>query len=670
MAQVEFEYKGITTTINCKEDEKMVDICNNFINQSKLKENDSNFLYDVRIGTQFNNNLTFKQLASDSNEENKKLMVFVNDNREKICDNSKSKAKNIICPECNENIKIDIKNNGINLFGCKNNHMINNISLNEFEKTQMINLNEIKCGICKEKSKANSENNEFYKCYECNLNLCPSCKQEHDNNHNKYDFDKTNFICMKHNQSFNSYCKTCKANICQLCDKEHIEHDIISFSKIAQDKSNLLKKLEEMRTSLDIFTNNINKILEIINSIKSNAENCYKLEEYLVTNYNKNETNYEILYNIEKLINYNNGIIKDINSINKESQLENKFNKILTMHNKNNINENNQINLVVKIEKEDIGKEIYFLDNTDGDLYINGKWENHSHDFLKELDDSNVELYINKKKYPYQKYFIPKKEGTFEIVLKLNINPKDCSFMFCKCTNLINIDLSSFDTKNVINLGSMFNGCSNLANIDLSKFNTKNATIMGGMFYNCSKLEKIDLSSFCTENVTTMGGMFLGCSKLTFINLKSFDTKNVTDMNGMFYECFNLEKIDLSSFDTKNVKNMSYMFYKCSKLTNMNLKSFNTENVGDMNCMFYNCSSLEKIDLSSFDTKKVTNMNGMFHGCSNLMKIDLSSFNTKNVSNMGGMFDSCYKLEEIKLNKNSYEKIKFYVDEDNVKILV
>ena len=165
MAQVEFEYKGITTTINCKEDEKMVDICNNFINQSKLKENDSNFLYDVRIGTQFNNNLTFKQLANESKEENKKLVIFVNDNREKICDNSKSKSKNIICPECNENIKIDIKNNGINLFGCKNNHMINNISLNEFEKTQMINLNEIKCGICKEKSKANSENNEFYKCY-------------------------------------------------------------------------------------------------------------------------------------------------------------------------------------------------------------------------------------------------------------------------------------------------------------------------------------------------------------------------------------------------------------------------------------------------------------------------------------------------------------------------
>jgi surface protein len=88
-----------------------------------------------------------------------------------------------------------------------------------------------------------------------------------------------------------------------------------------------------------------------------------------------------------------------------------------------------------------------------------------------------------------------------------------------------------------------------------------------------------------------------------------------------------------------------------------------------MNGMFYNCSNLEKIDLSSFDTRKVANMSDMFHGCSNLIKIDLSSFNTKKVTNMGHMFDNCYKLTEIKLNKNSYEKIKFYVNEDAVKII-
>ena len=670
MAQVEFQYKGNTTTIECKEDQKMIDICKNFINQSKLNENNTNFLYDVLIGTQFNKNLTFEQLANDSDKENKKLVVLVKDAKEKSCDNSKIKSKNIICPKCNESIRIDIKNNSINLFGCKNNHSIDKISLDEFEKTQMINLNEIKCGACKENNRANAENNEFYKCYECNLNLCSSCKKQHDNTHNIYDYDKSNFICMKHNQPFNKYCKNCNTNICQVCENDHFGHEILPFITIAKDKNNLLKKLEELKTSLNIFINDINKITEIINSIKSNMENCYKLEEYLINNYNKNETNYEMLYNIDKLINYNNIILKDINSINNESKIENKFGKILSMYNKNNTNENNQINLLVKIEKEDINKHIYFLDNTAGDLYINGKWESHYHDFLKELNDSNVELFINKTKFEYQKFFKPEKEGNYEIILKLNTNIKDCGFMFYNCSNLINIDLSSFDTKNVINMGGMFYGCSNLANIDLSTFCTKNVNNMGGMFYNCSKLEKIDLSSFYTDKVTTMGGMFLGCSNLTFINLSSFNTKNVTDMNGMFYNCFNLEKINLFSFNTEKVNNMSYMFYKCYKLTNINLSSFNTRNVNDMNGMFYNCSNLEKIDLSSFDTRKVANMSDMFHGCSNLIKIDLSSFNTKKVTNMGHMFDNCDKLTEIKLNKNSYEKIKFYVNEGDVKIIV
>ena len=41
------------------------------------------------------------------------------------------------------------------------------------------------------------------------------------------------------------------------------------------------------------------------------------------------------------------------------------------------------------------------------------------------------------------------------------------------CSKLKNIDLSSFDTKNVNNMSSMFIHCSNLTNMDLSSFDTK-----------------------------------------------------------------------------------------------------------------------------------------------------------------------------------------------------
>ena len=48
--------------------------------------------------------------------------------------NTKVRAKNIICPKCSENIKIKkIENYKLDLFECKNNHKYN-ISINELEK--------------------------------------------------------------------------------------------------------------------------------------------------------------------------------------------------------------------------------------------------------------------------------------------------------------------------------------------------------------------------------------------------------------------------------------------------------------------------------------------------------------------------------------------------------
>ena len=45
------------------------------------------------------------------------------------------KSKNIICPECKENIKMDIIDYKINIYECKNGHKKENILLNEFEET-------------------------------------------------------------------------------------------------------------------------------------------------------------------------------------------------------------------------------------------------------------------------------------------------------------------------------------------------------------------------------------------------------------------------------------------------------------------------------------------------------------------------------------------------------
>ena len=62
------------------------------------------------------------------------------------------------------------------------------------------------------------------------------------------------------------------------------------------------------------------------------------------------------------------------------------------------------------------------------------------------------------------------------------------SYMFYNCGKLYNLDLYSFNTKNVINMSKMFYNCKNLNNLDLSSFDTKNVTAANGIFYGCGKI--------------------------------------------------------------------------------------------------------------------------------------------------------------------------------------
>jgi hypothetical protein len=85
----------------------------------------------------------------------------------------------------------------------------------------------------------------------------------------------------------------------------------------------------------------------------------------------------------------------------------------------------------IKIANEDINEDIYFLDNTDGGKDDEGI--KHYHDNLKELNESNTELYINDKKYKFCKFCKFSKEGIYHIKLKFQIEIKDCSYMFFEC---------------------------------------------------------------------------------------------------------------------------------------------------------------------------------------------------------------------------------------------
>lgn len=104
------------------------------------------------------------------------------------------------------------------------------------------------------------------------------------------------------------------------------------------------------------------------------------------------------------------------------------------------------------------------------------------------------------------------------------------------------------------------------------------------------KLRKIDLSSFNTENVVSMEFMFYDCVNLTDLNITNLNTSKVAVMHWMFKNCFSIETIDLRSFNTSNAFTMESMFEDCRNVKEIKVsEKWTTENANTSN-MFNYCN--------------------------------------------------------------------------------
>ena len=179
---------------------------------------------------------------------------------------------------------------------------------------------------------------------------------------------------------------------------------------------------------------------------------------------------------------------------------------------------------------------------------------------------------------------------------------------------------------------------------------------MGSMFQMCKELEYLDLSNFNTSNVITMGDMFNKCHKLKEIKgINKLITNQVIDMKRMFHECYELKFLDLSNFDTSKVTNMEGMFKKCHKLKEIKgLNSFVTNKVNNMRGMFQECGELEYLDLSNFDTKNVEDIKDIFSECLSLKSTpDLPKSN---------ILKDITKTDSIQQTQNIYPEETIYLD--------
>ena len=160
MAEIIFNYNGNLTIIQCNKEEKMKEIFNKFILKAQIDKNLITYIYSGN--SNINEELKFEEIANQEDKLRNKMNILVYDNNNIINNNiSIIKSKDIICPICNENIKLYIEDYNIFLYECKNKHEIDNILFNEFEEKQKIDLSKIKFEECKEKNRNETFNNIF-----------------------------------------------------------------------------------------------------------------------------------------------------------------------------------------------------------------------------------------------------------------------------------------------------------------------------------------------------------------------------------------------------------------------------------------------------------------------------------------------------------------------------
>ena len=171
------------------------------------------------------------------------------------------------------------------------------------------------------------------------------------------------------------------------------------------------------------------------------------------------------------------------------------------------------------------------------------------------------------------------------------------SSMFQGCSKLTELDLSSFNLQSVSTMSNMFKSCIQLKHIAFSQNpNTAELENLAGAFSYCSALTELDLSGFDTSNLISLNEMCRSCTALKYINLSGFECPNVGSFEAMFAYCSSLEILDLRYLGPiVNVTNVGLMFVGCDNLRKIFVNTDFVTYVGDATnsvSMFNGCNSL------------------------------------------------------------------------------
>jgi surface protein len=284
-------------------------------------------------------------------------------------------------------------------------------------------------------------------------------------------------------------------------------------------------------------------------------------------------------------------------------------------------------------------------------------------------------------------------------------NGKRMEYLFYRCSDVLILDVSNWDTSQATNMQHMFYLCRNLMQVDVSNFNTGNVTNMNSMFYYCDTLTSLDVSNWDTSKVTNMNSMFKYCSNFTTLDLSNFNTGKVTDMSNMFSSCSKLAFLNISNWDmTKITASYSYsqMFSGCTALHTLRLDNCNNDTINKIitssyfptaaisgvtrtiyckeseaagltapkNWVFEYIDKVEEPPVEDIplyvpgefqENTEVTevrtmvdeshdDLSYMFNGCTNLVSVNTENWDTSNVTDMTSMFQDCTSLTQLDLS--------------------
>ncbi len=190
---------------------------------------------------------------------------------------------------------------------------------------------------------------------------------------------------------------------------------------------------------------------------------------------------------------------------------------------------------------------------------------------LTHIDVSGLDL--NSKKNVFQEFFY---DNNFTKASSIDISDWDLSnanlygmFSYLETKEII---IDDINTKGVINMQNMFLNSQSLIDIHgIENLDVSSVSIMDSMFQYCKGIKKLDLSNWDTKNLISTNLMFYSADNLTEVNIKGWDLTNLKKIRFMFAFCkslkhaYGFEEFDKSYMTNKQLDYLG-IFKDCGKL--------------------------------------------------------------------------------------------------------